>query len=56
VGEVAAECYSQDLLNILWAYDKMGRLPGERVLELLEARAAAVSRGIVPPCASSRRC
>ena len=37
--EVARECNSQEVANILWSYATMGRRPGERALGALEARA-----------------
>jgi hypothetical protein len=43
VEEVAMECNSQGVSNILWAYATMGRKPEERGLGALEARALQIS-------------
>ena len=42
--EVAREGNSQEVANILWAYAKMGRKPGERALREVEGWAEEVAR------------
>ncbi len=40
---ISGEFDSEDVSNTLWAYARMGRKPGERLMGLLEERAEAIS-------------
>ena len=42
VEDLSGEFYSQAVANTLWAFATMGRMPRERIIELLETHAEAM--------------